>query len=72
VSAFTLDVMSGSPLRPEELDDYGTDVATDDDPPERPGVSPAAEPRPWLVLGLVLLVVFLAILAYSVAWPALS
>jgi len=61
-----------SPLRPDELSTYRTDPV-----PERElagagergasALSPGSEPRPWIVLGLVLLVAFLVILALLVA-----
>ncbi len=63
--------MSNSPLRADE-DEYRTAVDTERDPPESPAVNPRAEPRPWMALGIVLLVIFLAILAYAVVLPLLS
>jgi hypothetical protein len=65
------DGVGDSPLRPDELRTYRTDPA-----PERElegsgergasALSPGTEPRPWIVLGLVLLVAFLVILAVLV------
>lgn len=63
------------PLEPDE-DEYRTrqaspDVAPSGDPlePETPG--PAGGSQPWLLVGLVLLAVFVAVLALAVVVPAL-
>ena len=63
--------LGGTPLRPDE-DHYRTRQEPATEPPEGPGISPAAEPRPWMVLGLVLLVAFLAMLGYAVILPLIS
>ena len=42
-----------------------TDPRAGDGSSDTAGASPAAEPRPWLVLGVALLVVFLAILGWA-------
>ena len=62
--------LGGSPLRPDE-EEYRTGSGPATDPPEGPVASPAAEPRPWIVVGLVLLVLFIAGLAYAVVLPLL-
>jgi hypothetical protein len=65
------DGVGDSPLRPDERDTYRTDPAAGDGASDREGVTPAAEPRPWIAIALVLLVVFLAILAWAVIQPVL-
>jgi hypothetical protein len=60
-----------TPLRPEERPAYRTDQSAGDASTVTDGVSPAAEPRPWIAVGVVLLVVFLAILAWAVVQPLL-
>jgi hypothetical protein len=60
-----------SPLRPEERPTYRTDPSAGDASTVTDGVSPAAEPRPWIAIGVVLLVVFVAILAFAVVQPLL-
>lgn len=64
------------PLRPDE-DEYRTaivspDVAPDGDPLEPGAATEQQGARPWIVVGLVLLAIFLAILAYAVVLPLLS
>ena len=54
--------MHETPLEAEEYDTYGTEVDTEDEP-EPAGTSPASNPRPWILAGLILLVVFVASIA---------
>jgi hypothetical protein len=61
-----------SPLRPEELETYRTEQgheASIDEDGDTPAVTPGAEPRPWIVVGIVLLVIFLAILGWALVAP---
>ena len=58
-----------SPLRPDERETYATDQAAGDGESNAPGMSVGAEPRPWLILGIGLLVLFLAILVWAVVQP---
>ena len=51
--------MPDTPLEAEEYDTYGTEVDTEDEP-EPAGSSPASNPRPWILAGIVLFVVFVA------------
>ena len=60
-----------TPLRPDERRTYGTDPSAGDASTVTDGVSPAAEPRPWIAVGIVLLVVFVAILVWAVVQPVL-
>jgi hypothetical protein len=62
--------MNESPLRPDE-NEYRTEVDTESYPPEPGNPVPAAEPRPWIVIALALLVVFVGILIYAVVLPLL-
>jgi hypothetical protein len=58
--------MHEQPLRPDE-DAYRTEVDTESRTPEPEGSpSPAAEPRPWIAAGLILLALFVALLVYAV------
>lgn len=63
------------PLRPDE-DEYRTpqvspDVAPTGDPLEPEASTEVAGSRPWMALGLVLLLVFVAVLAWAILLPAL-
>jgi hypothetical protein len=61
--------MHQQPLRPDEHE-YRTQVDTESTSAEPAGsASPAAEPRPWIIVGLVLLVVFAGILLYWLILP---
>ena len=60
-----------TPLRPEERPTDRTDPSAGDASTITDGVSPAAEPRPWIAIGVVLLVVFVAILAWAAVQPLL-
>jgi hypothetical protein len=59
--------MPDTPLRPDELPTYKTDVETDAEAPDPTVPSPGGDPRPWMVAAIVLLVLFVAVL---VAWFA--
>ena len=61
------------PLRGDE-DEYRTEQATPDVAPSGDPLqpeSPAASSRPWLVVGVVLLAVFVVVLIVAVLVPAL-
>jgi hypothetical protein len=65
-----------SPLRPDE-DEYRTEVASPDvaprgDPDDAGAATEGEVARPWIIVGLVLLAVFLGILAYAVVLPLFS
>ncbi|MFL5754753.1 MAG: hypothetical protein ACJ77N_00500 [Chloroflexota bacterium] len=61
------DGVGGARLEATEPDER-TDVATA--PEQEPGgVIQASGSQPWIVVGLVLLIVFLAILVWSVVFP---
>jgi hypothetical protein len=62
-------VTNEPPLRPDE-DEYRTEQATTEVEPETP--NPAAGSPPWVVIGVVLLVIFAALLAWAVLLPALG
>ncbi len=70
--------MSGSPLQPHELETYGTDPSGEDEDPldrdlrDRPVVGAATGAPAWVVIGIVLTVVFLALLVIAVVWPLLQ
>ncbi len=51
--------MPDTPLRPDEQSTYATDVQTEDVKPEAPAASPVSDARPWIALGVVMLVVFI-------------
>jgi hypothetical protein len=63
--------MPESPLRPDELDTYRTEVQTEDVAPEPPAGTPGADARPWIVIGLAILVVFVAMIILALV-PALG
>ena len=52
-----------TPLRPDELETFKTDVATEAEAPDRA----SADARPWILVGFVLLGIFLAALIIGVA-----
>jgi hypothetical protein len=61
-----------SPLRAEELETYRTEQgheASIDEDGDTPAITPGAEPRPWIMIGIVLLVIFLAILGWALVAP---
>ena len=64
------------PLRPDELDQRATqaspDVAPSGDPLEPESSSAATGSSPWLIIGLVLLSIFVALLVFAVVLPGLS
>jgi hypothetical protein len=64
------------PLRPDE-DEYATEVVSPDvapagDPLETGAATEREVSQPWITVGLVLLAIFLAILAWAVLSPLLS
>ena len=67
---------SNAPLRPDERDQRAehasADVAPSGDPLQPESASAATGSSPWLILGVVLLVVFVGLLLYAVVLPALS
>jgi hypothetical protein len=65
------DGVGDAPLRPEERPAYRTDPTAGDGSGDAAGVTPGAEPRPWVAVGIVLLIAFLAILAWAVLQPLL-
>jgi hypothetical protein len=65
------DGVGDAPLRPDERPAYRTDPTAGDGSTDAGGVTPAAEPRPWVAIGMVLLIAFLAILAWAVVRPLL-
>ena len=60
--------MPDTPLRPDELDTYKTDVQTDAEAPESGGITPSRDTRPWIALGLVLLALFVVTLLAAIAF----
>ena len=61
--------MPDTPLRPDELETYKTDVQTEDEP-EPAGVTPGSDARPWVVVGLALLVAFVVVILLALAQVA--
>jgi hypothetical protein len=66
-----VDGVGDSPLRPEEYETYRTDPTAGDGSSDHAGATPGAEPRPWAMFGLLLLVLFIGILAWAVVEPLL-
>ena len=60
--------MPDTPLRPDELETYKTDVETASEATDDTGLTPASDARPWMALGLVLLVVFVLALLVAVSF----
>jgi hypothetical protein len=64
------------PLEPDELDQRASqsteDVAPTGDPLEPESAGPGTGSSPWLIVGLVLLVIFAALLVYAIVLPAIS
>jgi hypothetical protein len=56
--------MPDTPLRPDELDTYGTDVQTDAEAPD----PKTPDARPGVLIGLALLVVFVIALVAALAF----
>ena len=54
-----------TPLHPDELETYKTDVQTEAEAEDEDLPTPGQDARPWLGFGLGLLVVFLAALVAS-------
>ena len=59
--------MPDTPLRPDELETYRTKVQTEDVAPDPPDGTPGADARPWIAVGAVVLVVFVAAMLLAVA-----
>ncbi len=59
--------MPDTPLRPDEQSTYATDVQTEDVAPEPPAGSPASDARPWIGVGVALLVVFVVVIVMAIA-----
>jgi hypothetical protein len=71
-----LRVTNDRSLRPDE-DEYRTEQATPEvapsgDPLEPESAAPGSDSRPWLMVGMVLLGIFVVLLVYAVVLPALS
>jgi hypothetical protein len=71
-----LRVTNDRPLRPDE-DEYRTEQATPEvapsgDPLEPESAAPGSDSRPWLMVGMVLLGIFVVLLVYAVVLPALA
>lgn len=66
--------MPDTPLRPDELEAYKTDVQTEAERPDpsSPSASPGNDARPWILLGLILLAVFVVALLAALAFPLLG
>jgi hypothetical protein len=64
------------PPEPDDLEQRTTqateDVAPSGDPLEPESTGPATGSPPWLVVGIVLLVIFAGLLLYAVVLPAIS
>ena len=60
-----------SPLTPAERATYRTDPRAGDGSTDAEGVTPGADARPWVGIGVVLLLAFVAILAWAVLEPLL-
>jgi hypothetical protein len=60
--------MPDTPLRPDELETYKTDVQTASEASDDAGPTPAGDARPWMALGLVLLVIFILALLVAVSF----
>ena len=59
--------MPDTPLRPDELEMYKTDVQTDAEAPDTGVPTPGGDARPWMLLAVVVLVIFVVML---IAWLA--
>ena len=57
--------MPDTPLRPDELETYKTDVQTDDVAPETPAPTPGTDARPWIAIGVVALIVFVLLIVLA-------
>jgi hypothetical protein len=58
--------MPDTPLRPDELETYKTDVLTAAEEPDPALPTPGGDSRPWVGLGIVLLVLFLVVLVAAI------
>jgi len=59
--------MPDTPLRPDELDTYKTDVATDAEEPDTAAPTPAGDARPWIRIGFAFLVLFVLVIVLGLA-----
>ncbi len=59
--------MPDTPLRPEEMETYKTDVATDAEAPDPTVPTPGGDARPWIRIGVLLLVLFVAVIVLGLA-----
>jgi hypothetical protein len=57
--------MPDTPLRPDELETYKTEVQTDDVARERRAATPGTDSRPWIVVGVVALGVFVLLIVLA-------
>jgi len=60
--------MPDTPLRPEELETYKTDVQTESEASDADPIGPNLDARPWVALGMVLLVLFVLALAVALVF----
>ena len=59
-------VMPDTPLRPDELPDYKTEVQTAEVQEEAPAASPAGNQHPWVLIGMVLLGIFVVVMVLAI------
>jgi hypothetical protein len=58
--------MPDTPLRPDELDDYKTEVQTDEVVADDTRSAPDEDQRPWVMVGMVLLGAFVLALVVAI------
>jgi hypothetical protein len=58
--------MPDTPLRPDELDDYKTEVQTNEVVADDTRTPPDEDQRPWVLVGMVLLGVFVVVLVLGI------
>ena len=58
--------MPDSPLKPDELATYKTDVATEAESPDGDAPTPGEDARPWMGFGLALLAIFVLAMTLAV------
>ena len=59
--------MPDTPLRPDELETYKTDVQTPE-VSDRQAPTPGHDARPWIALGLILLIIFILALVVALSF----
>jgi hypothetical protein len=64
-----VDGVGDAPLSPDERPTYRTDQRAGDGEGDAPSASPGSEPRTWFVVGIALLLLFIAILIWAVIQP---